>query len=320
MKRSDGEEVEALGAEAVGGPAGQRDDAGQGEGVAGHRPGDLGRGGVELALEGLQRDRDDGDVEDRHDGAEDDHAGHHQDALVELVGVVRLGVAGLELGVGHPATVIGCVRQRPNPFRGALRHPSDDVARYAVEVLDPRQARAARRPGGRGRPTSTSRITRRMLRQVSRARSSADQPRSASAASSAGIGGDVLEADGQHLDAVVVAAEPDVVDPGDLAHVLAVRDHVGQRRRGLRVVERSRRPRRPRTVRRRTRGCPPPRPPRPSRGARRRRRRSRTSARRSPCTRRRRAAIALEHVVGGVARAVGDRAGRAVAEDHRRLG
>ena len=100
------EQVEALGAEAVGGPPGERDHAGERQGVAGHRPGDLGRGRVELLLEGVEGDRDDGDVEDRHDGAEDDHTGHHQDALVELVGVVGLRLAGLELGVGHPTTIL----------------------------------------------------------------------------------------------------------------------------------------------------------------------------------------------------------------------
>ena len=67
--------VEALGAEPVGGPAGQRDDRGEGERVAGDGPGD---GGVRQRRVGSspktvwkrrQRDVDDGDVEDRHDRA-----------------------------------------------------------------------------------------------------------------------------------------------------------------------------------------------------------------------------------------------------------
>ena len=86
VNRPDGEQVEALGAEPVGRPAGQRDDARQGQRVAGHRPRDLGRGGVELGLEGLQSDRDDGDVEDRHDRAEHHHSGDEEDTSVELVG------------------------------------------------------------------------------------------------------------------------------------------------------------------------------------------------------------------------------------------
>ena len=80
------EHVEPLGAEPVGRPAGQRDHRGEGQRVAGHRPGDLRRRGVEDLLEGGQRDADDGDVEDRHDRAEHHDAGDEQDVLVELVG------------------------------------------------------------------------------------------------------------------------------------------------------------------------------------------------------------------------------------------
>ena len=198
-----GQQVEALGAEAVRGPAGQRDDAGQGEGVAGHRPRDLGRGGVELALEGLERDGDDGDVEDRHDRAEDDHAGHHQDALVELVGVVRLRLAGLELGVGHPPRILVASDNHPILFAVCWITSGKDLTRD-IRVPDcarpgrvPTRAQAPSRSSIRARlgprrswssraVASTSRITRRVLRHVSRARSSADQPRSASAPSSAG--------------------------------------------------------------------------------------------------------------------------------------
>ena len=49
------------------------------------------------------------------------------------------------------------------------------------------------------------------------------------------VAADVLEPVGQHVDAVVVAAEPDVRGAGHLADVLAVRDDVveGRRRRGM---------------------------------------------------------------------------------------
>ena len=84
--------VEALGAEPVGRPAGERDDHGQRQRVGDDRPGD---GGVqegltrrpELGLEGREGDVDDGDVEDRHDGAEDDDTGDLEDGPVDLVGV-----------------------------------------------------------------------------------------------------------------------------------------------------------------------------------------------------------------------------------------
>ena len=164
----DREEVEALRAEPVRGPAGQRDHAGEGQRVGGHRPGDLGGRGVELFLEGVQRDGDDGDVEDRHDRPQDDHAGHHQDALVELVGVLRLGGAGLGLGVGHPPTVlvasdngvivfaVACVTltgggasgqrvRRPGPRSG----PGSDRARTAGPAAPP--PRRASRAGCCGR-------------------------------------------------------------------------------------------------------------------------------------------------------------------------
>ena len=146
-----GEEVEALGAEAVGGPAGQRDDAGQGQRVAGHRPGDLGRGGVELALEGLQGHGDDGDVEDGHDGAEDDDAGHHQDVLVELVGVVRLGVAGLELGVGHPPRILVAHDNHPILFGvGWVTSGDATPVRAGSRRRGPRSAPGSGRAGPRG--------------------------------------------------------------------------------------------------------------------------------------------------------------------------
>ena len=47
--------------------------------------------------------------------------------------------------------------------------------------------------------------------------------------------GDVLEPDRQQPHAVVVTAQPDVVDPGDLTHVLDVRHDVLERGHRLRV-------------------------------------------------------------------------------------
>ena len=96
--------VEALGAEAVGGPARQGDDGGEGQRVRGDRPGDgrVGQGltgRTELDLEGRERDVDDGDVEDRHDRAEDDDTGDLEDGTVDLVGVVRW--RGRRGGGGH---------------------------------------------------------------------------------------------------------------------------------------------------------------------------------------------------------------------------
>jgi hypothetical protein len=108
------QQVQPLGAEAVGRPAGQRDHARQRERVAGHRPGDLRRGGGELLLEGPQRHRDDGDVEDRHDGAEDDDAGDDEDAPVETV-LVWLGLLLLRNACRHHRSVEGgdrCSRHR----------------------------------------------------------------------------------------------------------------------------------------------------------------------------------------------------------------
>ena len=90
-----GGQVEPFGAEPVGGPAGERDDAREGQGVADHRPRDLRGGGVELVLEGLEGHRDDGDVEDGHDRAEHDHAGDDEDFLVELV----VGWVGADLAL-----------------------------------------------------------------------------------------------------------------------------------------------------------------------------------------------------------------------------
>lgn len=119
--RSDREErerhhVQAFGAEAVGGPASQRDDRGQGEGIGRDRPGDRRIGEIfstlgEGVLEGGQGDIDDGDVEDRHDRTQDDDTGDLEDRAVDLVGVV----AGRRMGdlrrTGHEVSGFRRVRE-----------------------------------------------------------------------------------------------------------------------------------------------------------------------------------------------------------------
>jgi hypothetical protein len=62
----------AAGAEALGGPAGERDDHGQGEQVAGGHPLHVIERGVEVDAQRLQGDVDDRGVEDRHDRADHD--------------------------------------------------------------------------------------------------------------------------------------------------------------------------------------------------------------------------------------------------------
>jgi hypothetical protein len=83
--------VEPFGAEPVGGPASQRDHGGQREGVGSNRPGDRGVGdrvgrAPEHGLERRQRDVDHRDVQDRHDGADHDHARDLQHGAVDVIG------------------------------------------------------------------------------------------------------------------------------------------------------------------------------------------------------------------------------------------
>jgi hypothetical protein len=87
--------VEALRPEAVCGPAGERDDGGQRQRVAGRDPLDRRQRGVELRRQRVDGDVDDRHVEDRHDGTEHDHARDLQDTLVEaLVRYVGCGGHG----------------------------------------------------------------------------------------------------------------------------------------------------------------------------------------------------------------------------------
>ena len=134
---------------------------------------------------------------------------------------------------------------------------------------------------------STSRMTRSVLPRTSCATSASDHDALQQRRDEPGVAADVLEPDGEGVGAVVVAADPDVVDACDLAHVLDVRDDLLDRRVGLGVLLLPRRGEdaerlpvlgvdaRPRRLPRRPRPATPP-----SRGR-------RTPARRSPCRRRR---------------------------------
>ena len=131
VNRLERDHVEPLGAEPVGGPAGQRDHRGQRQRVGGHGPGD-GRVvlDVELGLERRQRDVDDGDVEDRHDRAEDDHAGDLEDGGVDLVGVLR------GFGAGHRSHPLGLTAGRPRQLVRTRRQPN--LGRTGCPGLRPR--------------------------------------------------------------------------------------------------------------------------------------------------------------------------------------
>jgi hypothetical protein len=81
--------VQPLGAEAVRGPAGQRDHRGQRQRVARRHPLDRRQGGLELLRQRVDRHVDDGHVEDRHDRAEhDDGRDEHQVAVQRRSGVL----------------------------------------------------------------------------------------------------------------------------------------------------------------------------------------------------------------------------------------
>ncbi len=113
QQRSDREQrdrrhVEALGAEPVGRPAGERDDRREREhvGRGGPRDGRVGERLVaarQLGLERRQCDVDDRDVEDRHDGAEHDDAGDLEELGCDLVAVVDLSRWG-----SHTQSPSGC--------------------------------------------------------------------------------------------------------------------------------------------------------------------------------------------------------------------
>ena len=82
-EEGDREHVEPLGAEAVGGPAGERDHGRQRERVAGRRPTGSSSAGVEVSRERVDGDVDDRHVEDRHDRAEHDDGGDEEQRAVE---------------------------------------------------------------------------------------------------------------------------------------------------------------------------------------------------------------------------------------------
>ena len=93
-EEGDRDHVQALGAEAVGGPAGERDHGGERQRVAGRRPTGSSTATCRTRARACDRDVDDGHVEDRHDRAEHDDRGDEQDAAVELVVVGGRGSGG----------------------------------------------------------------------------------------------------------------------------------------------------------------------------------------------------------------------------------
>ena len=81
-----GRHVEALGAETVGSPTGNRNDRRQSEGVGRHRPRDGGVRSFEVLGKSGERDAHHGYVENRHDGAEHHHGSDLEDRPVKFVG------------------------------------------------------------------------------------------------------------------------------------------------------------------------------------------------------------------------------------------
>ena len=75
-----------------------------------------------------------------------------------------------------------------------------------------------------------------VLPRASWATSSSVQPRSRERGDEPRVAADVLEPDREGVGAVVVAADADVVDAGDLAHVLEVGDDLLDRGVGLGVL------------------------------------------------------------------------------------
>ena len=168
-------------------------------------------------------------------------------------------------------------------------------------------------PGGdRARPRAS---TRRTLPWVSATRSSLRPAALAQRVEQRRVARDVLEPDRGRGRAVEVAAEPDVGDPGDLAHVLDVGDHVGQRRRRagprVRVPERLERLE---VARVDARGAARRRGPRPTSAAAAglTKRGTKVTMHTPPLS-----AQAAQDVVGDVPGVVGDGAGAGVAEDDR---
>ena len=168
--------VEALGAEAVGSPPCQRDDRREGERVGRHRPRHLGVRGVELVLEGRQRDAHDGDVEDGHDRAEHDDTGDLQDGGVELVTAGRRAggtrSAGRRLGVlaHEERSLPGGVGGRSASAARSARSRRLRVGTDRSRTISWRAARLVRswRPT-RSRPSSVS-ATRRARRSFTHSR------------------------------------------------------------------------------------------------------------------------------------------------------
>ena len=155
-EQADRGEVEPLGAEPVGRPAGQGDDRRQREGVARDRPRHRGVGErvVDAGEGGLERregDVDDGDVEDRHDRAENDDAGDLEDGAVDVVGV--LGGCAVGRGLCHRSSVGSGTDTPPIRFAqmvdwgGTARVKGCDIPVNAVPISGPATLRVADPPG-----------------------------------------------------------------------------------------------------------------------------------------------------------------------------
>ena len=128
-------EVEPLGAEPVGRPAGERDDRRQREGVARDRPRHRGVGErvVDAGEGGLERrkgDVDDGDVEDRHDRAENDDAGDLEDGAVDVVGV--FGGRAVGRGLCHRSSVGSGTDTPPTRFAQTNRPGRNHLCERSV--------------------------------------------------------------------------------------------------------------------------------------------------------------------------------------------
>ena len=127
-EQAERDHVQPLGAEAVGGPAGERDHRRERERVAGRDPLDRRQRRLELARERVDRHVDDRHIEDRHDRAQDDDGGHeHQLAVQPGAGLARCGGRGSHpTSVGTPAerAATRLASGQPEPHK-----TSDDLLR-----------------------------------------------------------------------------------------------------------------------------------------------------------------------------------------------
>ena len=159
QEEGDREQVQALGAEAVGGPAGERDHGRQRERVAGDDPLDRREGGVEVTRQRGDRDVDDRGVEDRHHGAEHHDGGDGQEPAVER-GSLRGGgdgghgersflVRGFRIGSSTRSTS-SVTKASSSGSRGKVRCGVDQGRRDVARTSTARSpGRARRAPSAR---------------------------------------------------------------------------------------------------------------------------------------------------------------------------